>query len=303
MKDFNKTMQLARIADFMAIDFETARGADRETACAVGIVFVKDGEIIGETSSLIRPPDNKFDNFNIELSGITPEMTENSPLLSHLWEHEGMNIIAEELCPFVAHNAAFDRTVLYYSLKYYNLPLPFLDSVCTVELARKTFPHLENHKLPTVSKHLNIPLNHHDPLSDARACAKIMLLAGQEIIQEQRKDLAWREQEEVCREIELLIQKAKDHEKTSPGKSANLYFDAIKRIFEMHKKYGENSYAPRMPVNRFSLLLERNKKFSEAKKVIDWYLKYEETAPEKQTQADYDSIIKRKKRMESKINK
>ncbi|MDF3024853.1 MAG: polymerase epsilon subunit-like 3-5 exonuclease, partial [Alphaproteobacteria bacterium] len=51
------------------------------------------------------------------------------------------------------------------------------DWVCTVNVARSKWPELANHKLNTVSKHLNIELNHHDAASDAHACANIYLRA------------------------------------------------------------------------------------------------------------------------------
>ncbi|MBM9520711.1 3'-5' exonuclease [Desulforhopalus vacuolatus] len=174
MTSFRNTMQLAEHADFMALDFETA-SSSMESASSVAIVFVKDGEIVGETQSLIHPPGNTFNSFNIELTGITPEMTQNAPTLAELWEDKGMDIIMKEFCPFVAHNAVFDHTVLHKSLEIYGITIPRLSTTCTVQLSRKVFPKLPNHKLPTVSKHLGIELNHHDALSDARACAMIMV--------------------------------------------------------------------------------------------------------------------------------
>ncbi len=46
---------------------------------------------------------------------------------------------------------------------------------CTVQLSRKAFEGLTNYKLNTVAEALGFPLNHHDALSDALACANIML--------------------------------------------------------------------------------------------------------------------------------
>lgn len=48
---------------------------------------------------------------------------------------------------------------------------------CTVRAARKAWQELPSHKLNVVCEHLNIPLNHHDALSDAEACAKIAIEA------------------------------------------------------------------------------------------------------------------------------
>ena len=44
---------------FAAIDFEPATGY-MESACAVGIVTVTDGEITDEYYSLIQPPENEY---------------------------------------------------------------------------------------------------------------------------------------------------------------------------------------------------------------------------------------------------
>ncbi len=65
---------------FAAIDFETATGY-MESACAVGIVTVTDGEITDEYYSLIQPPENEYWRANMLVHGITPGMTE-SPGIS-----------------------------------------------------------------------------------------------------------------------------------------------------------------------------------------------------------------------------
>nr|HPR82028.1 exonuclease domain-containing protein [Enterococcus sp.] len=42
--------------------------------------------------------------------------------------------------------------------------------------SRKLYPEIANHKLNTMCKLLDIPLNnHHDALEDSRACANILL--------------------------------------------------------------------------------------------------------------------------------
>mgnify|MGYP000360752027 CR=1 FL=1 len=63
---------------FAAIDFETATGY-MESACAVGIVTVTDGEITDEYYSLIQPPENEYWRANMLVHGITPGMTESLP--------------------------------------------------------------------------------------------------------------------------------------------------------------------------------------------------------------------------------
>ncbi len=51
---------------------------------------------------------------------------------------------------------------------------PALPFVCTVQLARRTWD-FPNNRLDTVARYLDIPLVHHDPASDAEACARIVL--------------------------------------------------------------------------------------------------------------------------------
>lgn len=46
-----------------------------------------------------------------------------------------------------------------------------------MKLARRTWG-LRPAKLPDVCRHLGIGLRHHDALSDAEACARIVLAAG-----------------------------------------------------------------------------------------------------------------------------
>jgi DNA polymerase-3 subunit epsilon len=90
----------------------------------------------------------------------------------------------EEMLPYfksadtlIAHNAGFDRSVLSAVAATYGIELQGYFWKCTVNIARSMWPGLYNHKLPTVCEHLGIVLKHHDPASDAEACARIYLNA------------------------------------------------------------------------------------------------------------------------------
>ena len=76
----------------------------------------------------------------------------------------------------VAHNAAFDTSVLRSALKDYGITCPDLDYACTYRLAKEAFPNLTAHRLPNVAGRLGISLvAHHDPKEDARVAAEIAL--------------------------------------------------------------------------------------------------------------------------------
>ena len=98
--------------DFIAIDFETATPR-MDSACAVGIVAVKDLKPVQRFYSLLRPPMNEFDTANTAIHGIGPEQTATAPTLSELWPD--ISKFFDEHTPVVAHNPQFDMSVLRMS--------------------------------------------------------------------------------------------------------------------------------------------------------------------------------------------
>lgn len=157
---------------FLAIDFETAN-YESDSACSVGLVRVEGNRIVSKEYHLIRPP---YRNFVFTyVHGLTWNQVENAPLFSDLWPKieplfEGIEFIA-------AHNASFDRRVLNACCLRYQIAPPVIPYACTVQVARKQLK-IKPANLPSVCKTLNIPLKHHDAISDALACAKIVLAAS-----------------------------------------------------------------------------------------------------------------------------
>jgi DNA polymerase III subunit epsilon len=160
-----------------AIDFETAYYA-AHSSIALGISRIKDGQVIETRSWLFRPPGRSIyirRDF-IDIHGITAQDLIDKPHFDGVWPE--MAPYFESATRLLAHNARFDRNVLYSTAEHYGINLPAFDWVCTVNVARAKWPDLENHKLPTVCRHLGIALNHHDPASDAQACANIYIHAS-----------------------------------------------------------------------------------------------------------------------------
>ncbi|MCC2032667.1 exonuclease domain-containing protein [Microbacterium allomyrinae] len=159
--------------DFVALDFETANRS-QSSACAVGAVRVRDGQIVEEFQSLIRPPEDhdEFEPGNVRVHGITSSHVAQAPqwpeLYPRLREFIGDDVV-------VGHNAAFDTSVLLNTCGAYDIDWPTLDVVCTLRLARAAL-HLPSYSLPWVAAHLDVPaFDHHDPLADARASALVLL--------------------------------------------------------------------------------------------------------------------------------
>ncbi len=161
------------MSKFLAIDFETADNG-RDSACAVGLVRVEDEKIVRKEYRLIRPP--RPEMLFTYIHGITWEEVENEPPFAEVWA--GLAELFEGIEFITAHNAPFDKGVLNACCAAAGLEPPPVPFVCTVKLSKKELA-INPAKLSHVCHHLSIPLNHHNALSDAEACAKIMITVEQ----------------------------------------------------------------------------------------------------------------------------
>lgn len=151
--------------NFTAIDFETAHGK-RWSICQVGLVRVENGITMEQFSALVQPPNNFYwDNF-IDIHGITPELTENAKTFDEVWQQIEPFIKNQNV---VAHNGfSFDFHCLNQTLEYYDIEPPEYTGHCTYRIF--------GDNLASLCQKYRIPLNHHDALSDALACATLFQL-------------------------------------------------------------------------------------------------------------------------------
>lgn len=156
--------------EYVTIDFETAN-SHPTSACSVGIVGSKKGEVVFEKYYLINP-EEEFASQNILIHGIYPEDVKNEKTFPMLWE---------EIRPLLdgnivfAHAANFDITVLKSLLQKYNLPFPKIRIGCTLRLSRIAFnDSLTSFKLSNISNYLEVSHNHHNAISDALICYYII---------------------------------------------------------------------------------------------------------------------------------
>ena len=160
--------------NFVAIDFETAN-YEASSACSVGLVKVVGGEIVGTAVHLIRPPTRDF--VFTYIHGLTWKDVAKSPDFGNLWQSLAAFLEGAEF--LAAHNASFDKGVLHACCARYGIASPSLPFQCTVQIARRTWSIYPT-KLPNVCRYLGIDLNHHEALSDAMACAQIVLAANKQ---------------------------------------------------------------------------------------------------------------------------
>jgi DNA polymerase-3 subunit epsilon len=156
---------------FLAIDFETAdQGAD--SACALGAVLVEGTRVVETRYRLIRPPRPRmvFTYIHkIRWSDVAGE-----PDFAGVWP--SFADLFDDIDFIAAHNAPFDRRVLHACCDAAGLDRPAAAFKCSVKMARGIL-EIRPANLSNVCRRLGIALDHHHALSDALACAKIVLAA------------------------------------------------------------------------------------------------------------------------------
>lgn len=149
------------LASFTAIDFETANGK-MNSICQVGLVRVENGEIVKEIELLVQPPNNDYHWGNSRVHGINRRTTAHAATFDEVWPIMEPYISGQDV---VAHNAPFDCTCLEHTLQYYKLAVPVFKKHCTVKIYKRN--------LALLCEHYGIALEHHNALSDAKACAAL----------------------------------------------------------------------------------------------------------------------------------
>ena len=164
------------IKDFVAIDFETAN-YERTSICQVGLVVVENNIIVDEFSTFVFPPGGKIIPKFTEIHGITNDDIRHADVFPDIFSNELLKRISNK--QLIAHNISFDKDVMFKTMSYYEME----DEIskidwnwkCTLKSFRSFNMHEKNGLRP-LSEHYKIELNHHDSLSDARACAKLFMI-------------------------------------------------------------------------------------------------------------------------------
>ena len=231
------------VPDFVAIDFETANKY-RNSACALSAIIVCNNQITDKKFWYIKP--NTDDFYFSYLHGIKAETVKNSMNIAELWNSELKELLSGKI--IVAHNAPFDISVLRASLAEYDIKIPRYQAIDKVLLARKYFPLLDNYKLPTVCKFLDIKLDHHNALSDAEACANIVIhLNNHEPIEVLKKKIIKQLfRAEVGEQLFKIIHKRIEFASYSSEEDTYKDFCLLQRVLGSDDKEVNNKYAAKV---------------------------------------------------------
>ena len=159
------------VIDLETTGFSPQRG---DRVIEIGAVVVERGELVDEFQTLIQVP-RSIPWQASRVHGITDQMLAGQPLPEEVFPALRDFIGGSVL---VAHNAPFDLPFLRHEFGRLGLGLPNRHC-CTLELARRRLPHLPDHRLATVARHLlgDVPddLRLHRALDDARLTAQVWL--------------------------------------------------------------------------------------------------------------------------------
>jgi len=160
----------------IAIDVETtgfspSRG---DRVIEVGAVVVEQGRIVEEFQSLINI-NKSIPRSATLIHGITNDMLDGQPAAEDVYPKLRMLFSDVTL---IAHNAYFDIRFLRHEFARMGFGLGNRHC-CTLEMCRKRFPRLPDHRLETVCRHLFgrqiEEVRMHRALDDARMVAKVWM--------------------------------------------------------------------------------------------------------------------------------
>jgi DNA polymerase III subunit epsilon len=151
--------------DLVFVDLETTGGNPaHHRITEVGIVRVRDGDLVDEWSSLVNPECSIPPHIEA-FTGISDEMVAGAPRFAQI-----APLMLEKMqgAVFVAHSARFDYSFL--RCEFRRLKMRFSAKVlCTVKLSRRLFPQHRRHNLDAVMERHGLSCSaRHRALGDAR---------------------------------------------------------------------------------------------------------------------------------------
>lgn len=136
-------------------------------------VRVINGEITDETFSSLINPRRLISSGAARVNGITNEMLAGAPDSSEVIP-KFLDFVGSDT--LVAHNAEFDIAFLRKEMDLLGLDRQLSAHLCTLEMARAEFTHLDRHNLDALIADLGIKVeNRHRALDDVIATAEVFL--------------------------------------------------------------------------------------------------------------------------------
>ena len=155
---------------YAIIDIETTGGlVKRDKITEIAIVLHDGYQILDRFESLVNP-ERSIPEYVSRMTGITEEMVAEAP---KFYEIAKTIVNMTEGAVFVAHNARFDYS--FIREEFQRLGYSYSRrQLCTVRLARQTFPEIQKFGLDALIRHFGIHVqNRHRAMDDTLATAKV----------------------------------------------------------------------------------------------------------------------------------
>ena len=172
-------MRFSETLNFVAIDIETTGlMQQRDEIIEIAAVRFAAGKVAERFVSLVKPR-GKVPKFIQHLTHITPAELEDAPEIKEVL-HKLKDFVGKDI--LVGHNVGFDTGFINHNLALIG-EFPLLNtSWDTVELSRIYLPFVANHKLGTMVREFDIPLeNAHRADADAVAAGELLIVLAEHI--------------------------------------------------------------------------------------------------------------------------
>ena len=156
-------------------DVEYANSKNK-SICQIGIMCenFSDGEPYYPERDIYINPEDGFDDFCIKIHGITKDKVKNESTFPTVWKEIEKYFTNAVI---IGHNVAgADLDALVKVLKRYNLDIPELYYICTLDLARQYVPSyaVADYSMSTLCEYFGVDIDsEHNAFDDACACADL----------------------------------------------------------------------------------------------------------------------------------
>lgn len=159
--------------DFFALDVETAN-ADYSSICQIGLVKFSAEGVVKKWIFLVDPQ-SYFDPYNTSIHGLDASSVSGAKTFAEL--HAELSKLLHQ--SIVLHHGHFDFTAFRRCYDRFSLPEIECNWLDNTKVVRRTWAEFstKGYGLRNLSDHFEIPLSHHDALSDAQAAGQIFLKA------------------------------------------------------------------------------------------------------------------------------
>lgn len=200
----------------VGMDFEYLITGRQDTPCQVGLVLIVEDVIMLRYSSLIHVPESIEGTLSYG-NGITREMVKNAPSFADVIK------VMESICEgatIVAHNKSTEMSVIKKACELYQIK-----SWLTTAAIEDTCKLMGGKGLQDCCEQYNIPLHHHDALSDAEACARLYIISlGKEVVEEHVRIFGKRAKETCTGDVYKPISSDQVENKNTP------FFGGVKTV-------------------------------------------------------------------------